>query len=175
MTWIVAITAACGNDGGGDGGDSTGGGSSSSESSSSSSSGADVSSGTTEPQLCGNGALDPGESCDGTMFAGDDTCMTQGFAAGDLLCTGDCLGFSTAECIISICGNGTIEGAEECEAEDVAEMTCVDLEFDDGMLGCDDECRFDTTMCVAFSCGDGAINGKTEECDTDELDDTTCE
>ena len=46
--------------------------------------------------LCGNGVLDPGESCDSTDFGGH-TCISQGFLGGTLtrtpdLCTIDTTG-----------------------------------------------------------------------------------
>jgi len=181
VRWLAALAIAAGC--GGDDGDATGDGSStgsSSESSTStqestSTSGADST--TMEPiELCDNGVLDPGEVCDGTMFQDAASCVTQGFAGGDLVCLPDCLGFSTAECLASICGDGAIEGREDCEAGDLGGTTCLDLEFDDGVLGCDEDCVFDTSQCITFSCGDGELNGKKEECDGEEIDpEASCE
>ncbi len=44
---------------------------------------------TTGAPVCGDDAVDPGEDCDGTDL-GTATCVTEGFAGGDLLCTATC-------------------------------------------------------------------------------------
>lgn len=50
-----------------------------------------------EPEKCGNGAKDPGESCDGSDLA-STTCAMLGFDGGALGCRGDCTGFDTGAC-----------------------------------------------------------------------------
>lgn len=52
------------------------------------------------PNLCGNGALDSGESCD-----------TAGIACGN---PGDICN-SSCQCVGPTCGDGTMQGSEECE------------------------------------------------------------
>jgi hypothetical protein len=47
--------------------------------------------------MCGNNAVETGEVCDGADLAGE-TCVSQGFDAGTLLCLADCSGFDTSGC-----------------------------------------------------------------------------
>lgn len=49
------------------------------------------------PEKCGNGAKDPGESCDGGDLA-STTCAMLGFDGGSLGCRSDCTGFDTGAC-----------------------------------------------------------------------------
>jgi hypothetical protein len=58
---------------------------------------------------CGNGDIDAGEQCDGTNL-NNQTCATQGFDGGTLLCTGGCQ-FQTSGC--HRCGDGAVNGTEE--------------------------------------------------------------
>lgn len=51
---------------------------------------------------------------------------------------------------ISVCGNGIIEGGEDCEGSDLGGQTCLDLGYAGGTLVCDIACTFDTSGCVAF-------------------------
>lgn len=53
--------------------------------------------------LCGNGALDPGEQCDGAELDGW-TCYEAGFDAGDMQCNADCT-LDTSSCISDPCWN----------------------------------------------------------------------
>lgn len=54
-----------------------------------------------------------------------------------------------------VCGNGIIEGEEQCDGEDLGGTTCQDLGFSGGTLGCvpagnPNECTFDTSQCTEF-------------------------
>lgn len=71
-----------------------------------------------------------------------------------------------------LCGNGNIEGDEECEAGQLGGATCASMGLVAGNLSCGDTCRFDTSSCDA--CGDGVIQG-SEECDGADLGGNTCE
>lgn len=71
-----------------------------------------------------------------------------------------------------LCGNGSMEGAEECEAGDLGGATCASMGLVAGNLSCGDTCRFDTSSCDA--CGDNMIAG-SEECDGTDLGGNTCE
>ena len=48
---------------------------------------------------------------------------------------------------ISICGNGIIEGGEDCEGDDLGGATCESLGYGPGTLSCDIACSFDTSGC----------------------------
>jgi hypothetical protein len=58
---------------------------------------------------CGNGVIDPGEQCDQSNLNGQ-TCASQGFAAGELICGAGCM-FDTSGCSASRFvdnGDGTV-------------------------------------------------------------------
>ncbi|MGK0360770.1 MAG: hypothetical protein ACI9U2_003084 [Bradymonadia bacterium] len=47
------------------------------------------------------------------------------------------------------CGDDIIDGDERCDGDDLSGLTCVDLDFARGVLGCDADCDgFDTRDCV---------------------------
>jgi len=87
----------------------------------------------------------------------------------------------------SLCGNGTIEGVEDCDCGDDGECTpeelggiaCEDTTdplvpgvLTGGPLGCNPaSCRYDTSQCVY--CGDGELNGN-EACELDQPITTDC-
>jgi len=48
---------------------------------------------------------------------------------------------------ISICGNGVVEGGEDCEGIDLNGQTCESLGYGPGTLSCDIACSFDTYNC----------------------------
>lgn len=116
--------------------------------------------------LCGNGALDAGEECDGALLGGQD-CTTQGFDTGTLACNANCT-FNTAGCADFVCGNNTQEGGEVCDGTDLNAQDCVTQGFDAGTLACNGTCdAFVTTGCTE-TCGDNAAaNG--EVCDGADL------
>ena len=86
------------------------------------------------------------------------------------------------------CGNGVIEGDEDCDCGDDGECTeeefggsaCEDLKdplvpgiLTGGTLGCNPaSCRYDTSQCVY--CGDGELNGN-ETCELDLPIETDCQ
>jgi hypothetical protein len=76
-----------------------------------------------------------------------------------------------------ICGNGIREPGEQCDAGDLAGLTCADLGCDiGGALACTAECRFDTAGCSACpSCGNGICDlGETcDTCPSDCISDST--
>jgi len=55
--------------------------------------------------------------------------------------------FITATVKISVCGNGIIEGGENCEGDNLNNQTCLSLGYGPGNLTCDIACSFDTFNC----------------------------
>jgi len=103
--------------------------------------------------LCGNGALDDGEDCDGTELGGADcTTVAGGFIGGTLACATDCT-FDTAQCEVDPCGNGVIEGDEDCDGAELggADCTTIGGGFTSGTLACASDCTFDTAQCSDLS------------------------
>lgn len=128
--------------------------------------------GQTDP-VCGDGVIDTGESCDGTALGGR-TCADEGFESGTLRCASDCT-FDTSTCEEEpgpMCGDGAVNGTEECDGTELGGATCESEGFDGGTIACSGTCELDTSAC--FSCGDGIVNG-TEECDGTDLGGATCE
>lgn len=63
------------------------------------------------------------------------------------------------------CGNGIVEGMEQCDRSDLDDQTCETLGYDGGTLGCTESCLFDAAGCSgADSCGNGALDDG-EDCD----------
>ncbi|MFO0757373.1 MAG: myxococcus cysteine-rich repeat containing protein [Byssovorax sp.] len=62
------------------------------------------------------------------------------------------------------CGNGTREGAEDCDGKDLGGKTCADLGYvSPPGLACDATCHFDAKGCVA-NCGNNVVE-PGEQCD----------
>jgi len=62
---------------------------------------------------CGNQIIEGTEECD-TPALGTNTCVTEGFAGGTLLCDATCA-LDTSSCIPPGCGNGIQEAGEQCD------------------------------------------------------------
>ncbi|HTJ80945.1 MAG TPA: hypothetical protein VL400_04455, partial [Polyangiaceae bacterium] len=126
-------------------------------------------SGCTALPTCGNGAIDAGESCDGSNLGGK-TCASQGFGTGTLACSAGCA-FDTSAC--HVCGNGTVDGPEMCDGPNLAGQTCATLGHDGGSLACAAGClAFDESACS--DCGDGTVSAP-EQCDGANLSGQTCQ
>ncbi|RYE84859.1 MAG: DUF4215 domain-containing protein [Myxococcales bacterium] len=100
--------------------------------------------GCSAPAGCGNGQLDPGEPCDGSLLGGA-TCASVVVKAtgGELACTPQCV-LDVSGC--HRCGDGAVNPGEEC---------------DDGNVNDLDAC---TTACARTTCGDGIVQAG-EQCD----------
>jgi len=124
----------------------------------------------TSVPACGNSAIDPGESCDGTSFAEISACTDLGFTGGTLKCSSTCQ-LDTASCTERPkCGNGFIDAGESCDGTNLGLATnkCADYSpstFTGGNLTCS-ACRLDTSGCQGLqgTCGDGTVN-IGESCD----------
>jgi cysteine-rich repeat protein len=64
----------------------------------------------------------------------------------------------------TVCGNGRIEGTEECEGMDLDGETCISQGYLGGGLACNADCSFDKTACTDDLCGNGVID-VGEDCD----------
>jgi hypothetical protein len=70
------------------------------------------------------------------------------------------------------CGNGVIEGNEECDSQDLNQQTCETLGASGGTLTCTVQCTYDLTGCQDI-CGND-IKESNEECDGADLGAMTC-
>jgi hypothetical protein len=50
---------------------------------------------------------------------------------------------------LSVCGDWVAEGGEDCDNNDLAGKTCINLEYASGDLACDIACSFDTSNCIS--------------------------
>lgn len=88
---------------------------------------------------CGNGTVESGESCDDHNQTNNDGCNAFCGIESGFSCTGN-----PSVCIHTpVCGDGVIEGNEQC----------------DGGSSCTSSCT------VIPKCGDGIVNQASEECD----------
>jgi hypothetical protein len=126
------------------------------------------------------GATEGGAGSDGGIdVAGSES--TSGEGSGDTAAPGD--GDADADdggpagsgATPATCGNGTAEGAEECDQNDFGLRTCLTYGFMAGGLTCSDDCTVSTDLCLSESlCGDGVVSG-LEECEPGDLLGQTCE
>ncbi|MBL8014487.1 MAG: hypothetical protein JNN05_11630 [Candidatus Omnitrophica bacterium] len=125
---------------------------------------------------CGDARIDPGEQCD-LWRLNRKTCQSLGYTGGTLRCSSTC-GLDTSLCTgpePSVCGNGKIEGSEECEKGTLNGQTCGTLGFDGGALGCSN-CKFSTGSCTniqANVCGNKILE-KGEQCEVGTLNGYSC-
>ncbi len=122
---------------------------------------------------CGDGELDPGESCDGSALRRTECSSVDArFETGTLGCTDDCT-YDTSGC--GGCGDGSLDAGEDCDGALLRETACAafDPRFDGGTLGCDpSRCAYDTSDCRG--CGDGILDDD-ENCEEGQLSGFTCQ
>lgn len=95
---------------------------------------------------CGDGTIDAGEACDGADL-GSESCATQEFAGGTLVCTAACE-LDTSGCVETLCNNGVIDDGEACDGPNLGTATCAANGFAGGTLLCTaDTCELDTSIC----------------------------
>jgi hypothetical protein len=106
-------------------------------------------------EVCGNGAIDAGEDCDGANLNNEDCADQAGFNAGTLACNDDCT-FNTDACENNgVCGDGVINTGEECDGNQLGGADCTDEGFASGTLACNVDCSFNTDACSNEACGNG--------------------
>ena len=129
------------------------------------------------PGLCGDGALNKGESCDGAALGALTSCTSYpSFSGGTLACTSGCA-LSTSQCTRqSSCGNSRIDPGESCDGTNLGPITsptCSDYSslFRAGPLSCGSSCTFNTKECKITQedlCGNGKLD-TGELCDKEAI------
>ena len=92
-------------------------------------------------------------------------------------CTSDC--GQLCKCGEKLCGNGTLDGKEDCDGSNLNGKTCASVIGDPaafGQLGCSPSCHFDVSTCTSTKayCGNKKVDQTTEACDTPDLVSATC-
>lgn len=63
------------------------------------------------------------------------------------------------------CGNGVIEGREQCDGTNMGGQSCESLGYEEGTLSCSSHCQLDANRCVGSGeCGNGILDSG-EQCD----------
>lgn len=105
---------------------------------------------------CGGGCqLDASQCCSDQCSPGDSTCsgssMTLCELVGECYDWGDPIncpyGCSGDVCNNVSCGDGNVNGGEQCDGADLDGQDCQDQGFDGGTLQCGAGCTFNTTWC----------------------------
>ncbi|MBU1239516.1 hypothetical protein KKF84_01940 [Myxococcota bacterium] len=101
---------------------------------------------------CGNGVIEPGEECEGTIPASlSCSQLNPLFPKGEITCSDSCQ-FDLSRCEPPVCGDGIRHSGEFCDGLDLGGETCTSIGFfNEGELRCDANCRFDTSAC-SFAC-----------------------
>jgi cysteine-rich repeat protein len=146
------------------------------------------------PESCGDGAVDPGEACDGPQDDPATRCVAcqiatcpkgyhlvpEAFCAEGAADAASCL----ITCVPDTCGDGLQSSYEDCDDanadnSDACLATCVEAECGDGFVHAGSELCDDGNQqngdscdqrCTLPSCGDGAVQAP-EECDDGNVQD----
>jgi hypothetical protein len=113
----------------------------------------------TEPENCTNGIDDNGNGlidCFDASCEADPACQVSPVE----ICNNgvddngngliDCADADCSTDSICLCGNGVIDGAEECDGSDLNEQTCATYDYDGGSLACTQDCYIDYTACYNY-------------------------
>ncbi len=126
---------------------------------------------------CGNGSLDPGETCDSDKLNGW-TCKEQvgPNSTGTPKCNSTCNGYEIGTCTTESCGNGKRDTGEDCDKTDFGPDSNKCSEYNSiyasGNLKCSSKCAIDTSSCQK-ACGNDKID-KNEVCDGQNFGSKTC-
>jgi cysteine-rich repeat protein len=96
---------------------------------------------------CGDGIVNEFEECDGSVPPGFPTCQDQCYPGGSPSCTSCLVDYATCQGDLPECGNGVIECGEECDGETPDGLTCDELGYAGGSIGCTASCEVDVADC----------------------------
>lgn len=117
---------------------------------------------------CGDGFADGAEQCDGADLDGRHDCRDLGYYEPAVLsCGADCTFDITGCRDAGKCGDGIVNGTEQCDKLDLRDQDCTSAGgfYNAAGLACNDACRFDFGACTG-RCGDGTVDTAAgEECE----------
>ncbi len=129
--------------------------------------------------VCGNGVVEMNEQCEVGLFS-EMKCsdFDDDYDDGYVTCDFRTCRYNLSGCNAkSVCGNSILEGSEQCDGDELNDMTCTALNygFSGGTLRCDpDTCSFDISDCeYSRTCGNGVIE-PGEQCDGYNLASMSC-
>jgi hypothetical protein len=97
--------------------------------------------------VCGNKIRENNEDCDGLEFGGL-SCDDYGFNSGNLSCNNCQIDYNACTNVaLQVCGNGILEGTEQCEGTNLNGRTCESYGYTGGKLGCNN-CQLVTKACT---------------------------
>ncbi len=105
-----------------------------------------------EVDVCGNGLVEGGEECDGTLL-NPPTCESINplFPKGKVRCKTDCR-YDLTGCTLAQCGDGLVHMGESCDGTNFQGLTCKSVGlYNTGELLCTEQCTLDTSQC-AYTC-----------------------
>lgn len=126
--------------------------------------------------LCGNGVLDAGETCDGALgvpASCSEYNLSNNWAdGGKPACSSDCSQITAGSCIVVTCGNGTLDVGEVCDGGFGVPHSCSEWDSSvtwvSGMPKCADDCSAVLAgSCIQADCGE-SLCGDDEVCFDDE-------
>jgi len=62
-----------------------------------------------------------------------------------------------------VCGDGEVNGNDQCDGDDLGGATCESLGFAEGTVSCSSECTIDTTACIPVDADGDGIDYQTEQ------------
>jgi subtilisin-like proprotein convertase family protein len=126
---------------------------------------------TTDDTVEDTGSSSDDASTDDDVSTDDDASTDDDVSTDDDASTTDTTDDTTTD-TGEECGNGVIDGAEQCDTGELGGATCQSEGFGGGGLTCTADCTLDTSLCT--DCGNGMVDD-VEECDGLDLgDNATC-
>ena len=118
------------------------------------------------PAVCGDGKIEANEQCEGQDFGVrssqcvDHQTLAHWYLEGTVRCGADCR-FDYTGCRETRCGDGVIEGNEQCEGTNMGQYTgktCQQIQpvYLSGMPSCR-QCKLDYTACFPHFCVPGRL------------------